>query len=168
MKKIISIILISCFLFNICSYQVLFTALQNHIQREIRQKIREGLADDDLTLVMVPEGKKSEIVWLKQDKEFELNGEMYDVVKTKVIDQKRYYYCVCDIKEKQLIANYNKTHNNWRNRTSILKKKIGNPLFFQHLMEIDCYYFSDFCAFSKPTGIIAYYLNIPSPPPKLV
>lgn len=168
MKKLISIILISCFLFNLCGYQVLFRALQDHIQREIRQKIRKGLSDDDLTLITVPLNMESGIVWLKQEKEFKFKGEMYDVVKTRISDQKKYYYCICDTKEKQLIAKYNKSNNNRRNRNNIVKKKIGNPLFFQRSLEVECYYFSDYYSISNQGGLILYYLNIPSPPPKVV
>ena len=102
--------------------------MQYKIQKEVKQKIRKGLRDEDLSIIVVSVNDESEINWIKPQKEFRYKGEMYDVVNIKIENQKKYYYCIWDVKEKQLIANYNKTNNNKQNKERI--KRISNILLF--------------------------------------
>jgi hypothetical protein len=46
---------------------------------------------------------------------------MYDVVKTKIKNGKKYYYCINDVKEKKLITSF--FRNNRRKNKSLLKLK---------------------------------------------
>jgi len=51
------------------------------------------------------EANKHDIIWQEEGKEFLLQGKMYDVAKTKIVDGKTYHYCVSDIKEDQVLQN---------------------------------------------------------------
>ena len=81
------------------------------VQKEsIKEKIIAQLKEEDLEVVSF---SNKNIYWEEEGKEFYLNGEMYDVVKTKTINGKLMLYCINDKKEKQLIDNYNSiTKNN--------------------------------------------------------
>jgi hypothetical protein len=98
------------FLFNIGGYYVWFNVIKNKLQKEIRQEIRQGLSEKDLTLIVVPADDESGICWIKPGKEFTYQGNMFDVVKTKINGNKKFYYCINDIKEKKLIADFSKFH----------------------------------------------------------
>jgi len=52
--------------------------------------------------------------WEEKDHEFELNGQMYDVVKKEVRGQRVVYYAINDSKESNLLEVYNQAqhHNN--------------------------------------------------------
>jgi hypothetical protein len=167
-KYCISVLFVAVFLFNIERDYVVFTLLQNNIQREIKQQIRKGLKEEDLSLIVTDTHNESEIRWIKPGKEFRFEGELYDIVKTRIIDQKTCYYCIRDIKEKQLIANYTKTHNNRKRAENTIKKLSQNPLFFQKITTSFNISSTDFHYNSKSSGITAKYLIIPSPPPENV
>jgi hypothetical protein len=167
MRKFIPIILITIFFFDICGYQLLFNKIQHNIQREIKQKIRKELRDEDISIIVVPVNDESEINWINPQKEFSYKGEMYNVVNIKIENQKKYYYCIWDVKEKQLIANYNKTNNNKQNKERI--KRISNILlFFQVILITNIINSSYFHYFDNPLRLITNYLIIPSPPPKII
>lgn len=82
----------------------------------------------------------SEITWVDNNKEIEMNGQLYDVVKIKQIGNKVKLYLVNDNDEKTLKNNYNKLAKNIEGNSSqknnnkvlndfiTLKVIIGNPL----------------------------------------
>ena len=111
MKKLISVGILCIFLYNIGGYYLWFSILQTNIQNEIEEEIEAGSKNEDLALIIVPADNDQGICWIKPNKEFRYKGEMYDVVKIKNLPGKRYYYCLNDKKEKQLIAGFDKTHN---------------------------------------------------------
>ena len=79
---------------------------QQHEQKEaIKEKIFQQLKDDELQVISPADGQN--IDWEEDGKEFHLNGEMYDVVKKKVVSGKEVLYCINDKKEKTLIDQYN-------------------------------------------------------------
>jgi hypothetical protein len=107
-RKYLSVIILMLFLFNIGGYYLWFSIVKSNIQKEVRQEIRKGLSEKDLTLITVPVNDEKGICWIKPGKEFTYQGKMYDVVKSKISDNKRLYYCIDDIKEKKLIAGFSK------------------------------------------------------------
>lgn len=65
-------------------------------------KIRSGLPDAALTVIV----QNNRMQWVKTNREFHFDGEMYDVVKTIKKDGKTVYYCINDKKEKELVKNF--------------------------------------------------------------
>lgn len=98
-----------------------FKYLQHNIQQEINNEIKEGLNEKDLSVVIIPLKDENKIIWTKKNKEFKYKGLMYDVVKTKIKNGNKYYYCINDVKEKKLITSF--FRNNRRKNKSLLKLK---------------------------------------------
>ncbi|NPA44194.1 MAG: hypothetical protein GXO49_01535, partial [Chlorobi bacterium] len=100
MKKSISLILLIVILLVSNGYYLYFKYLQNNIQKEMKQVVKSGLSEKDFSVIVVSEENEKEIIWIKKNKEFRYKGFMYDIVKTKQLNNKKYYYCINDIKEK--------------------------------------------------------------------
>jgi len=96
-KKFFSIILFFVFLFNISGYYYLVCLLQRNLQADIKQEIRKGLKESDLSLIVVAANVEKQLCWLKPGKEFRFKGELFDIFKTKTIDQQKHFYCIKDI-----------------------------------------------------------------------
>jgi hypothetical protein len=166
LRKYLSVIILMFFLFNIGGYYLWFSFLKFNIQKEIRREIRQGLSENDLTLITVPFNDESGICWIKPGKEFTYRGEMYDVVKIKISNDKKFFYCINDIKEKKLIADFSKA--NASNQKA--RKLLGNFLYlyviqpesFFHINETSNH---DFCIKSFDTS--SNIEEVAVPPPKL-
>ena len=104
-----------------------------HEQKEaIKEKIFQNLKDEELQSISLSDNQN--IYWEEDGKEFLLNGEMYDVVKRKIINGKVVLYCINDKKEKELVDNYNliTKHNSSSDKNG--KNNIDNSfnLFVYH------------------------------------
>ena len=126
MKKWLSIILPLVLLFNFGGYYIWFSYRQYTIRKNIRHEIRKGLQDEDLTLFVVPLNEPDEINWIKPGKEFQHDGKMFDVVKTIVKDQKKYFYCLNDVKEKTLIVQWMKNRRQRKKAEKQVKRIISH------------------------------------------
>jgi hypothetical protein len=132
LRKYLSVIVLMFFIFNIVGYYLWFSYVKNNIQKEVRQEIRRGLAEKDLTLITVPIGDESGIRWIKPGKEFTFRGEMYDVVKIKILKDKKIYSCINDTKEKKLIADFAKN-----NESSSKTKRLLGHFHYTYIIQPD-------------------------------
>lgn len=168
MRKLISILLIFTFLNTIGGYYLWFSAMQYGIQKEMEEEIGGSYADQDLALIIIPDKGESGISWIKPGKEFQYKGEMYDVVKTKNLPEKKQYYCLNDNKEKLLIANFNKTRKAKKEAEKRLKR-VFNYTFFLQPFTITKNIYPVKLTFTK---IGSFYrsntIDIYSPPPRSV
>jgi hypothetical protein len=166
MKKYISLILLITILFVSNGYYLYFKHLQHKIKEEIKHEIKNKLSDNELSVVIISSENKKQISWKEKDKEFSYNGEMYDIVKTKTLNNKTYYYCIKDTKEKNLIANYTR-HNRRRNKTLLKLRKVLSNKYFPEKFIINTktnnadIYFTDY-----QQNYTSVYLETLSPPPK--
>ena len=166
MRKYISFILLIIILFFSNGYYLYFKYLQHNIQLEIKHGIRKGLKEKDLSIIIVSLNNEKEIEWTKKNKEFRYKGMMYDIVKTKIKSNKKIYYCINDIKEKKLIANYTK-HNRRRNKVLLKLKKILSNKYLPENYSINNkigkanVYFAEYQFFYK-----SRFIGTLSPPPK--
>jgi hypothetical protein len=106
--RLSSLILVSILAFNVCGYYIYFNLAQDNIRREIRARIREGSKEKDLTVIEISGDSANEIRWIKPNKEFTYQGNMYDVVKIKQRNGRKAYYCINDTKENKLIADFSR------------------------------------------------------------
>lgn len=167
MKRSVAVILMLAFLYDAGGYYVWFSMQQFHLQQQVQNEINQGLNDKDLTCIELPINDQSAISWIKPGKEFTCKGRMYDVVRIKTTARHKRYYCINDVKEKHLLANYHKNHQNNRSSRRImltLKNQFFNPhttIFKQAVAETICF-----------APVFIYYrslkTDIPSPPPKIV
>lgn len=102
LKKTAAILFILVLIVSQAGYYFYFTIHQRQAKREIKMLIRAGLPDTALNVIT----ENSRMRWEKKDKEFHLDGEMYDVVKTIKKEGKTVYYCINDKKEKELVSNF--------------------------------------------------------------
>jgi hypothetical protein len=129
MKKYSSLILLVIFLTVSNGYYLYFVYLQNNIHREIKNEIKNNLSEKDLSVIVISPENERKIRWLRKDKEFLFEGSFYDIVRSELKDGKRYYYCINDIREKQLIAQYVKQRRKKDKIVLKLKRIMGNKYF---------------------------------------
>jgi hypothetical protein len=122
LKRIISVILLFVFLYNIGGYYIWFKLEQINIKSEIQNTSEVKT----LTLITVSLHGKSDIIWTEENKEFIYHGEMFDVVKVKTDNNSKYYYCINDKKEKQLITDFIKKDCSQKKSENILQKVMDN------------------------------------------
>ena len=166
MKSTLSILLLFIFLGNVIGYQIVFNQLQHNIHRETERQIEKGLPDEELVVIVTDH--EEDLHWTRPYKEFRYKGEMYDVVKIKTFNNKKNYYCICDKKENNLMARYEKAHHNEKSKYSLGKHLAKINLFYQEisktigLTESDCIYAESIYR------VLDNYILVPSLPPKKV
>jgi hypothetical protein len=165
-RKYISIALTIIVLFNLGGYYLMFCIAQYNIRKEIKKEIINGLNNKDLTLIIVPFNDESNLCWIESNKEFRYKGEMYDVVKIQNQCQKKYYYCINDRKEKQLIANYDKNHNTKKDSGKKIKNLFNFFLYQQKSVVIKYTDTSDLPFAAIKVLYKLRTITIHSPPPK--
>jgi hypothetical protein len=103
-KKGLSILIVFLFVFKLGGFFVFHTLQQQHIRKEIKTAIKQGVPENELNVIKVTSENKELLDW-KNEKEFRYGGVMYDVVKVKQISSETtVYYCVNDTKETILFA----------------------------------------------------------------
>ena len=104
MKSTVSFFLLIIFLFNTIGYFVVFKISQNQIRKEVKREIKMRLNDSDLHTIVFNKNELRTINWVKTDKEFFHNKELYDIVRTSETETTITYYCINDKQEEQLFA----------------------------------------------------------------
>jgi hypothetical protein len=111
-------------------------------------------------------GNESGIKWLKKDKEFIFNSQMYDIIKIKLSGKNIIYYCFADSKEKTLIADLEKKNRRANNSNQLVRKIIQYqfllpvPLFSVYRQSVVFSFFQPVNNYSPPVNIAF------SPPPE--
>ncbi len=98
------------------------------VKREAEREILANIPDHAFDVVCL-EDNKSKISWEEKDKEFRLDGKMYDVAHTRVKDGKTLIYCYNDSKEEKLIDTYSKkliSENNHKDKQVTVKFQTGD------------------------------------------
>ena len=104
MKKSLAVLLLFLFLFKLGGYLLFHNFQQAQIRREIKTAIKQGIPDNELTIIEVSE-KKSELLTWKDKHEFWYQGALYDIVKTEETSSGTVkYHCINDTKETVLFA----------------------------------------------------------------
>lgn len=173
-QRIIAILLLVIFTYNLVSYYFTFIAQQHQIKNEVAIKIMNNIPENELTVFSFhPESKEfNKIEWI-DDMEFRYNGQLYDVVNQLTnTDGTIHYYCLNDIEEEDLLNNLDKhIQNHVSNNGSSKKsnndtsKKMVDDYIFQYIG----------FSFASSFKIISYqYLHsgfnnraedVPTPPP---
>ncbi len=132
------------------------------MEKELLKQIPESSLD-----VFIAEQYGNSIKWEEEDREFSLNGVLYDVAHIKKTGGQTFLYCINDKKEKQLLDNLvkavNKNHDNKRGRNMkpvlpdlVFINSIESPTIFSVSPE---YTFLNF-------PLVTSYKEISIPPPK--
>lgn len=100
--KILGILMIFCFVAPVVTIFVVLHYQKKAIKKEVKWKMIAGIDKDELVLLkFTEEEKKSQLNW-EHSKEFEYNGEMYDVVEKKVVGDTTFYWVWWDHEETKL------------------------------------------------------------------
>jgi len=174
LKKLVSITVLSIFLFNLGGFFIVFNFQQVAIRKEIKKQIKEGVPEDELTIITQTSENFDEIVWIKPKKEFTYKGTMYDVVRKTVEDNGDItYHCINDTQETTLFVNLDnlvKKNMDARNNGKDSIKLLFQSLYFSNdLMKIN------FSTNEKKVELFIFYssyylspdLYVLAPPPKL-
>ena len=94
------------------------------MEKELLAKIPESSLE-----VIVAEQYGNKIVWEEKNKEFSIDGVLYDVANIKQVGGKTYLYCINDKKEKELLDNLVKIVRSANDNNS--NKQSGNSIKFQ-------------------------------------
>jgi hypothetical protein len=130
LKKIIPFILLVIFIANLEGPYLLFLIRQKNNLININAEIHKNIKDELLTLIIIPLEKISQIHWIRKNVEFTHEGKMFDVVRTKTSNGLRYFYCINDKKEKQLIADYQKKCDQKNKSKKTISKVSSNSFVF--------------------------------------
>lgn len=166
MKKIAPYVVLIFFLFNTGGYYFWFRILQNRVQHEIEQKIINGLSVEDISIIIVPVNEDHSLSWIKPGKEFKYQGDRYDVIKSMTLNQQKHYYCIKDVKEKQLIAKYNKVHNSKKNAERRANRNLNQQYFVKQFSYTVSIVSSEYRFATFTSQYKSVYLFHSSPPPR--
>ncbi len=126
MRKVVSILVIIAFLFNISGYYIIFSLIQREIKSDFRSYLKYNFNKEDVIILNIPNseinGKNSEFRWTEKD-EFLYKGKMYDVVKSEQHNNTSVFYCINDTKEERLLAIYESSIKNYHESNRPLNEK---------------------------------------------
>lgn len=101
-KKGFSILLSVVVFFLTTGYFGVFVIARYHVRFEIMKEIKKGVPDHKLERIIFTDEESKIIQWKKKGREFVLNGQMYDVVRSEKTDSGICYHCIHDVKETSL------------------------------------------------------------------
>ena len=174
-RKLLPFFFILVLLMPLVSTHLRLTHQRRIVRKEIKRKIIKGIDKDKLVkLSFTAADAKTKLRW-EHSREFEYNGEMYDIVEKSVSGDTTHYWCWWDNEETQLnrqlaglVNNYlqhdTKTANGRKNLHSFLKQ-----LYFYETINIGvvnyCYVLKP--GFSKKVYFYSYTFPPPVPPPEV-
>jgi hypothetical protein len=173
MRKIISILCVSLFLFNYAGFYIAFNIDQFIIKEEIRRKLMFDIPVNELAVITINNNSKTKLSWYDGNKEFSYNHKMYDVVRMQNNDTTTIYYCIEDNKENQLnkkleehvVNNISNDPIQKANSSNVIKKIATDEFFFANSVSISS---SESFKIEFTTLFMTYkpvYLEIIKPPP---
>ncbi|MBE0638498.1 MAG: hypothetical protein IH598_08260 [Bacteroidales bacterium] len=101
-KKLISISLLFCLIAPLAGTFTWLHVKRQLVKKEVKWKMIAGLDRDELVVLRFTKEETLNLLNWKHSKEFEFNGEMYDIVETVAIEDSVFYYCWWDHEETHL------------------------------------------------------------------
>jgi hypothetical protein len=100
--KLLGILLFLCFVAPIATTSIVLQIQKKQVKKEVKRRLIQGIDRSELVMLTFSEDdKKTRLKW-KHSKEFEFEGEMYDVVETKVVGDSTHYWLWWDDDETKL------------------------------------------------------------------
>lgn len=98
-NRLIGILLIFCFITPIVTTYLLLENQKKKIKKVVKCKMIAGINEDELILLKFTDEEKRTLLKWKHSKEFEYQGEMYDIVKATVTRDTTYCWLWWDREE---------------------------------------------------------------------
>jgi hypothetical protein len=102
LKKILTLQLFAALVFSQVGYYFFYAIKQYQIKEAAKHQLLCTLPESSLQIFAADD---KNIVWEEDEKEFSIDGKMFDVAKIKIVNAKKYLYCISDEKETTLINN---------------------------------------------------------------
>lgn len=157
------------FIISQIGHHLVFTLAKWNAKGIISQHLKSNIVDDLVEKI----GDNRNIHWEEENAEFELNGQMFDVVKKELINHQTIYYCINDKNETGLIQVYNHWMQNEnanaqgkQSAKSILKFTQTECDFPTQKVEIKKSYCATTKTYSKASSTLYRSLLVEGPPPK--
>lgn len=174
--KLLGLLLVLTFIAPVATSFVVLKHQKKQVKREIKWRIIAGIEKEELVLLKFSsEEKKTTLDW-KHAKEFGFQGEMYDIVESKIEGDTTWYWCWWDHEETKLnkqlsklvslaLGNDPKRQENQKNLQNFFKS-----LYFLGSTETSVLPVEDKNTdyFSTPNLYRSNWVSPPAPPPKLV
>lgn len=108
MKQLIGLFLLLCLLLPSAGTYVWLSLHKIQLKKEVKKTLIASIEMEELVLLKFSkEDAEKKLEW-EHSKEFEFEGNMYDIVKTQVINDSISYWCWLDYKETKLNKKLNK------------------------------------------------------------
>jgi hypothetical protein len=171
MKKVVASIILFVFLFNIMGYYISFDIMLSSVREGIHEVI-ERMDKTDKNVIKLSfsmEINTAQPCWTINNKEFILNDEMYDVIRTIKSKDKITYVCLHDNDETELRKGFdNFTKNNLdgnKENYKSMKKEIEKyvqleSLIPQKIIVLNAYHFFSMHFYED------HFQTVTLPPPK--
>ena len=155
---------------------VILKIQKKQVRREVKWKMIAGIDREELELIKLTKQEAQEDLRWEHSKEFEYNGEMYDIVETIEKGDSIFYWCWWDYEETQLNKQldsvlalaYKKDHRSHRNqeRMAVFYKSVyffdSHEIKLAEATELE----------NPPVGYFRIFqshsLSPPVPPPEVV
>ena len=167
MKKGLASSLLAILFISQVGYYFIYTIHQHIIKEEIERELLAHIPESSLE-VIIAEQVADKIVWEEKNKEFSLDGILYDVARIETKEGKTFFYCINDKKEKQLLDSLvkavNKNHDNKQGRNNI--KSLIIDLLCMNIEEEPATFSCPSAYSSFSVTLVSSFEEINSPPPK--
>jgi hypothetical protein len=171
LKKLLAASLLALIFTSQLGYYFIYTFQQHLIKERMEKELLSNIPESSLDLIMA-EQYGDKIVWEEKNKEFSIDGILYDVVNIKKVEGKTYLFCINDKKEKELLDNLVKAVRSSNDNKG--NKQNGNSVKFQfsdliadkHEAEPSPLVSADLQHISFNTDIVTSDKEVNSPPPK--
>jgi len=116
LKKLISILFLLLFLFNVGGYYLVFWALRSQAKSNLLHRLdADQYASEDIEVLTIPMNLPYSIYqegnYEEAEGEFEHNGSYYNIVKQKIENDTLYLVCVRNHQHKKLVSRMNEYSN---------------------------------------------------------
>jgi hypothetical protein len=173
-RKLVSFGLLIVFVIQIIGFVGYFEFAHYNLKKEIKTQLKQGVSKDQLALFDFNANQMKKLVWLKKN-EFDLDGNLYDVVRKSNKNGITHLECISDKQEKILFAKLdqnvssNLSDDNQQKPMSSLLKLLQTPaLPFGNIIDLQMVPVSEntFSAFNYLDDLSIKSVQILSPPPQ--
>jgi hypothetical protein len=162
-------------IFQAGGFLAVFHVQQKMIRKQIKKQIIAGIPDHELTVFKIPANtvdfNSVGLKWVKQH-EFIYQGKMYDVVRTRIIDEFTWYYCFEDKNETDLVNRLDNVQNGLanttaeRNKTTLLTQILTSQFCIKNSIQFFSDEIIDIFQTKYAFSIKTWSSSPSSPPPK--
>lgn len=111
-------LLLAAVIFNMTGFFIVFKIEQSIVRKNIKRQIKAGVPNNQLFTFHMSRSDYNELDWVKANKEFKKDQNMFDVVKLESTKDSVTLFCINDRQEKELFARLDQAVQNQMERES--------------------------------------------------